>query len=84
MRPDPVGSYHDADGARHEVARETRRPDGWQVLDRDTVDARARVDRHAREPRRRPPSGRGDRPRLPGNFRGRAAASGAGADRGHI
>ena len=37
MRPDPVGSYHDADGARHEVlVRETR--DGWQVLDRDTAD----------------------------------------------
>jgi hypothetical protein len=42
MRPDPVGSYHDADGARHEVlVRQTR--DGWQVLDRDTADARARV-----------------------------------------
>jgi hypothetical protein len=43
MRPDPVGSYHDADGARHEVlVRQTR--DGWQVLDRDTAAAgRARV-----------------------------------------
>jgi hypothetical protein len=42
MRPDPVGSYHDADGARHEVlVRQAR--DGWQVLDRDTADARARV-----------------------------------------
>ena len=42
MRPDPVGSYHDADGARHEVlVRQTR--DGWQVLDRDTAAGRARV-----------------------------------------
>jgi hypothetical protein len=38
MRPDQVGSYHDADGARHEVlVRQTR--DGWQVLDRDTAAA---------------------------------------------
>jgi len=42
MRPDRVGSYHDADGARHEVlVRQTR--DGWQVLDRDTAAGRARV-----------------------------------------
>ena len=42
MRPDPVGSYHGADGARHEVlVRQTR--DGWQVLDRDTAAGRARV-----------------------------------------
>ena len=42
MRPDPVGSYDDADGAHHEVrVRQTR--DGWQVLDQDTACARARV-----------------------------------------
>ena len=42
MRPDPVGSYHDADGAPHEVLVRQMR-DGWQVLDRDTAAARARV-----------------------------------------
>jgi hypothetical protein len=42
MKPDEVGSYHDADGIRHEVlVRETR--GGWQVLDLDTAAGRARV-----------------------------------------
>ena len=42
MKPDAVGSYHDADGIRHEVlVRETR--GGWQVLDLDTAAKRARV-----------------------------------------
>ncbi len=42
MKPDPVGSYHDADGTRHDVlVRQTQ--DGWQVLDRDTAARRARV-----------------------------------------
>ena len=42
MKPDAVGSYHDADGIRHEVlVRETR--GGWQVLDQDTAAGRARV-----------------------------------------
>jgi hypothetical protein len=42
MKPDAVGSYHDADGIRHEVpVRQTR--GGWQVLDLDTAAKRARV-----------------------------------------
>ena len=42
MKPDPVGSYDDATGIRHEVlVRQTRR--GWQVLDLDTATGRARV-----------------------------------------
>ena len=42
MRPDAVGSYHDAAGTRHEVlVRETR--GGWRVLDVDTAAGRARV-----------------------------------------
>ena len=42
MKPDAVGSYHDAAGTRHDVlVRETR--GGWQVLDQDTAAGRARV-----------------------------------------
>ena len=42
MKPDTVGSYHDAAGLRHEVqVRETH--GGWQVLDTDAAARRARV-----------------------------------------
>jgi hypothetical protein len=42
MKPDPVGSYHDATGTPHQVVvRETR--GGWRVLDVDTAATRARV-----------------------------------------
>ncbi len=43
MKPTPVGSYHNADGAPHElVVRETADGD-WQVLDLDTGAERGRV-----------------------------------------
>jgi hypothetical protein len=42
MRPDTVGSYHDAAGMPHQVlVRETR--GGWQVLDLDTAAGQARA-----------------------------------------
>jgi hypothetical protein len=42
MREPPIGSYRDADGARHElVVRETA--DGWQVLDIDVTSDTAHV-----------------------------------------
>jgi len=42
MKPDAVGSYHDAAGSRHDVlVRETR--SGWQVLDQDAAAGRVRV-----------------------------------------
>ena len=42
MNPDPVGSYHDAAGTRHDLLVRERRG-GWQVLDQDTAAGRARV-----------------------------------------
>ena len=64
MREPAIGSYRDADGARHElVVRETA-DGGWQVLDLDLDGETAHVvDTLGR--RGRPPAGRGDRPRLP-------------------
>ena len=42
MKPDAVGSYHDAAGVPHQVVvRSTR--GGWQVLDLDVAAGRAQV-----------------------------------------
>ena len=42
MKPDTVGSYHDAAGIPHEVVVQQTR-DGWRVLDVDGAARRARV-----------------------------------------
>ena len=69
MREPAIGSYRDADGARHElVVRETA-DGGWQVLDLDVDGDTAHVVDALAGDRGRPPAGRGDRPRLPDHRR---------------
>ena len=83
MREPAIGSYRDADGARHElVVRETA-DGGWHVLDLDVDGRHGARRRRARGRRGRPPAGRGDRPRLPDHRRRRRAGDGTGARRCH-
>jgi hypothetical protein len=42
-KPEAVGSYHDADGATHQVLVRETADGGWQVLDLDASANRARV-----------------------------------------
>ena len=83
MKEPAIGSYRDADGARHElVVRETA-DGGWQVLDLDARRRDGARRRRARGRRGRPPAGRGDRPRLPEHRRRHARRGGTGAARSH-
>ena len=76
MREPAIGSYRDADRARHElVVRETA-DGGWHVLDLDLdADTAHVVDAL---------QGGGDRPRLPEHRRRNGAGDGTGARRSHI
>ena len=83
MREPAIGSYRDADGARHElVVRETA-DGGWQVLDLDVDERHGARRRRARRRPGRPPAGRGDRPRLPDHRRPPRRRRGTGARRSH-
>ena len=83
MREPAIGSYRDADGARHElVVRQTADGD-WQVLDIDVTSDTAHVVDDARGRPGRPPAGRGDRPRLPDHRRRSRARGGTGGRRAH-
>ena len=83
MKQPVVGSYRDADGARHElVVRQTADGD-WQVLDIDLTSETARVIDALDGRPGRPPAGRGDRPRLPDHRRRSRAGRGTGGRRAH-
>ena len=82
MREPAIGSYHDADGARHElVVRETNEGD-WEVLDVVGAETSQVVDRLAGDQDGRT-AGRGDRPRLPQHRRPSPTRDGTGGRRAH-
>ena len=84
MREPTIGSYRDADGAKHELVVRTTADGGWHVLDLDLDTETAARRRRASGQRGRPPAGGGDRPRLPEHCRRNAAGGGTDARRSHI
>ena len=83
MSEPEIGSYRDADGARHKlVVRQTADGD-WHVLDVDVSERDGARRRRARGRPGRPPAGRGDRPRLPDHRRRSRARGGTGGRRAH-
>ena len=82
MSEPEIGSYRDADGARHKlVVRETADGD-WQCSTSTSTATRRTSSTRSGRPGR-PPAGRGDRPRLPDHRRRSRARGGTGGRRAH-
>ena len=83
MREPEIGSYHDADGARHKLVVRQSADGDWRVLDIDVTADTAQIVETLTDDHGRPSAGRGGRPRLPDHRRRARGTDGTGGRRGH-